>query len=102
MSFERLTDKARNVLALAQEEARTLKQSYVGTEHLLLGLLREKDGIAAQALGNLNITYEQLLEQVKGIIEVDPDAPSGHLSFTPRVKRVLEFALREPMQLGQN
>ncbi|MDR2587007.1 MAG: NDP-hexose 4-ketoreductase, partial [Coriobacteriales bacterium] len=102
MSFERFTDKARNVLALAQEEARTLKQPYVGTEHLLLGLLREKEGIAAQALGNLNITYDQVLEQVKGIIEVDPNAPSGHLSFTPRVKRVLEFALRETMQLGQN
>jgi ATP-dependent Clp protease ATP-binding subunit ClpC len=102
MSFERFTDKARNVLALAQEEARTLKQPYVGTEHLLLGLLREKEGIAAQALGNLNITYEQVLEQVRGIIEVDPNAPSGHLSFTPRVKRVLEFALRETMQLGQN
>jgi ATP-dependent Clp protease ATP-binding subunit ClpC len=102
MSFERFTDKARNVLALAQEEARALKQPYVGTEHLLLGLLREKEGIAAQALGNLNITYDQVLEQVKGIIEVDPSAPSGHLSFTPRVKRVLEFALRETMQLGQN
>jgi ATP-dependent Clp protease ATP-binding subunit ClpC len=102
MSFERFTDKARNVLALAQEEARALKQPYVGTEHLLLGLLREKEGIAAQALGNLHVTYEQVLEQVRGIIEVDPNAPSGHLSFTPRVKRVLEFALRETMQLGQN
>jgi ATP-dependent Clp protease ATP-binding subunit ClpC len=102
MSFERFTDKARNVLALAQEEARTLRQSYVGTEHLLLGLLREKEGIAAQALGNLKVSYEQALEQVKGIVEVDPDAPNGHLSFTPRVKRVLEFALRETMQLGQN
>ena len=102
MSFDRFTDKARNVLALAQEEARSLKQAFVGTEHLLLGLLREKEGIAAQALGNLNITYEQVLDQVKGIIEVDPSMPSGHLSFTPRVKRVLEFALRETMQLGQN
>jgi ATP-dependent Clp protease ATP-binding subunit ClpC len=102
MSFERFTDKARNVLALAQEEARSLKQSYVGTEHLLLGLLREKEGIAAQAFSGLNITHDQVLEQVKGLIEVDPNAPSGHLSFTPRVKRVLEFALRETMQLGQN
>ncbi|MDR1713979.1 MAG: ATP-dependent Clp protease ATP-binding subunit, partial [Coriobacteriales bacterium] len=102
MSFERFTDKARNVLALAQEEARKLQQSNVGTEHLLLGLLRERDGIAAQALGNLNITYDQVLGQVQGLIEADPDAPSGHLSFTPRVKRVLEFALRETMQLGQN
>jgi ATP-dependent Clp protease ATP-binding subunit ClpC len=102
MSFERFTDKARNVLALAQEEARSLKQPYVGTEHLLLALLREKEGIAAQALGSLSVAYEQVLEQVRGIIEVDPNAPSGHLSFTPRVKRVLEFALRETMQLGQN
>jgi len=102
MSFERFTDKARNVLALAQEEARTLKQPYVGTEHLLLGLLREREGLAAQALGNLNITYDAVLTQVKTIIEVDPNAPSGHLQFTPRVKRVLEFALRETMQLGQN
>ena len=102
MSFDRFTDKARSVLALSQEEARSLKQAYVGTEHLLLGLLREKEGIAAQALGNLNVTYEQALEQVKGLIEVDPNTPSGHLSFTPRVKRVLEFAMRETMQLGQN
>ncbi|MDR3052308.1 MAG: AAA family ATPase, partial [Coriobacteriales bacterium] len=102
MSFERFTDKARNVLALAQEEARALKQPYVGTEHLLLGLLREREGLAVQALGNLNITYDQVLAQVKTIIEVDPNAPTGHLSFTPRVKRVLEFALRETMQLGQN
>ncbi len=102
MAFERFTDKARNVLALAQEEARSLKQPYVGTEHLLLGLLREREGLAAQALSNLNITYEQVLTQVKTIIEVDPNAPTGHLSFTPRVKRVLEFALRETMQLGQN
>jgi len=102
MSFDRFTDKARSVLALAQEEARSLKQAYVGTEHLLLGLLREKEGIAAQALANLNVTYDQALEQVKGLIEVDPSSPSGHLSFTPRVKRVLEFAMRETMQLGQN
>jgi ATP-dependent Clp protease ATP-binding subunit ClpC len=103
MSFDRFTDKARNVLALAQEEARGLKQSNVGTEHLLLGLLREKEGLAAQALGNLNVTYEAVLEQVKSLVTVDPDAPTDqHLSFTPRVKRVLEFALRETMQLGQN
>jgi ATP-dependent Clp protease ATP-binding subunit ClpC len=102
MSFDRFTDKSRNVLAMAQEEARQLKQHNVGTEHLLLALLREKDGLAAQALGNLNVTYEQVLEQIKSLIEVDPDAPAGHLSFTPRVKRVLEFALRETMKLGQN
>lgn len=102
MAFERFTDKARNVLAMAQEEARSLKQPYVGTEHLLLGLIRETDGIAAQALAGLNVTYDVALEQIKGVIEVDEEAPVGHLSFTPRVKRVLEFALRETMQLGQN
>ncbi|MDR2107977.1 MAG: ATP-dependent Clp protease ATP-binding subunit [Coriobacteriales bacterium] len=102
MSFDRFTDKARSVLALAQEEARNLKQSHVGTEHLLLGLLREKEGLAAQALGNLKVTYEEVLAQAKGLIEVSDQTPSGHLSFTPRVKRVLEFALRETMQLGQN
>ncbi len=102
MSFERFTDKARNVLAMAQEEARALRQPYVGTEHLLLGLIRETDGLASQALSSLNVTYGNALEQIKGIIEVDDEAPVGHLSFTPRVKRVLEFALRETMQLGQN
>ena len=102
MSFERFTDKARSVLALAQEEARTLKQTNVGTEHLLLALLREQDGLAAKALNSLNATYDNVLVQIKGLIEITPDAPSGHLSFTPRVKRVLELALRETMQLGQN
>ena len=102
MSFERFTDKARSVLAFAQEEARALKQTNVGTEHLLLGLMREREGLASQALGSLNITYEAVLAQVKGLIEVLDAAPTGHLSFTPRVKRVLELALRETMQLGQN
>ncbi|MDR2493402.1 MAG: ATP-dependent Clp protease ATP-binding subunit [Coriobacteriales bacterium] len=102
MSFERFTDKARSVLALAQEEARVLRQVNVGTEHLLLGLLRERDGLAAQALGTLNINYDDVLSQVKGLVEPSPEAPSGHLSFTPRVKRVLELALRETLKLGQN
>jgi ATP-dependent Clp protease ATP-binding subunit ClpC len=103
MSFDRFTDKARNVLAMAQEEARSLNQSFVGTEHLLLGLLREKDGIAAQALSSLNVVYDDALVQIKGLIDSPTEeGPSGHLSFTPRVKRVLEFALRETMQLGQN
>ena len=102
MAFERFTDRARNVLAYAQEEARDLKQPYVGTEHLLLGLLREKEGLAAQALESLNITYEETLHQVKNVVEVGDEEPEGHLSFTLRVKRVLEFAFRETMQLGQN
>ncbi len=102
MAFERFTDRARNVLAYAQEEARALKQPYVGTEHLLLGLLREKEGLAAQALASLNITYEETLHQVKNVVQVNDEAPEGHLSFTLRVKRVLEFAFRETMQLGQN
>ncbi|MDR0500772.1 MAG: ATP-dependent Clp protease ATP-binding subunit [Coriobacteriales bacterium] len=102
MSFDRFTDKARSVLALAQDEARGLKQSYVGTEHLLLGLLREKDGLAHAALESLNVTYEEVHAQVEGLVETSENAPKGHLSFTPRVKRVLEFALRETMQLGQN
>ncbi|MCL1880307.1 MAG: ATP-dependent Clp protease ATP-binding subunit [Actinomycetia bacterium] len=102
MSFDRFTDKARNVLAMAQDEARNLKQSFVGTEHLLLGLLREKDGIAAQALESLNVGYDDILAQVTNLTEEGSEAPSGHLSFTPRVKRVMEYALRETMQLGQN
>ncbi len=102
MAFERFTDRARNVLAYAQEEARGLKQPYVGTEHILLGLLREKEGLAAQALENLNITYDETLHQVKNVVQTSEEAPEGHLSFTLRVKRVLEFAFRETMQLGQN
>ncbi len=102
MAFERFTDRARNVLAYAQEEARELKQPYVGTEHILLGLLKEKEGLAAQALSNLKITYEETLHQVRNVVQVNDEAPEGHLSFTLRVKRVLEFAFRETMQLGQN
>ncbi|MDR2035290.1 MAG: NDP-hexose 4-ketoreductase, partial [Coriobacteriales bacterium] len=102
MSFDRFTDKARAVLAAAQEEARQLGQSNVGTEHLLLGLLREKEGIAAQALEKLSVKYDEVLVQVKSIVNVGEEPPVGHLSFTPRVKRVLEYALRETMQLGQS
>ncbi|MDR3136175.1 MAG: ATP-dependent Clp protease ATP-binding subunit [Coriobacteriales bacterium] len=102
MSFDRFTDKARAVLAQAQEEARALGQNNVGTEHLLLGLLREKEGLAAQALNTLNVSYDETLAQVKSIVTATAEAPTGHLAFTPRVKRVLEFALRETMQLGQS
>jgi ATP-dependent Clp protease ATP-binding subunit ClpC len=100
--FEKFTDKARKVLVLAQEEARKLGQPYVGTEHLLLGLIREEDGIAARALGNLHVTYEGAIEQIKGIAETDMSMGSGHIPFTPRARRVLEEALRETLQMGQN
>ncbi|MCR5846241.1 MAG: ATP-dependent Clp protease ATP-binding subunit [bacterium] len=102
MSFERFTDRARNVLSYAQEEARELKQPYVGTEHILLGLLKEEEGVAAQALKDLGVTYDETLHQIKGVIHPNEEAPEGHLSFTLRVKRVLEYAFRETMQLGQN
>ncbi len=100
--FEKFTDKARKVLVLAQEEARALEKPYVGTEQLLLGLIREGEGIAAQALRRLNVTYDAVLEQIKGITEQDMPAAAGHIPFTPRAKRVLEGALRETLQLGQN
>ena len=101
MSFDRFTDMARNVLAIAQEETRGLSCALVGTEHLLLALLRVPEGIAAQALSTLGVTYDDTLEQVKSLIEEQEETPEGNLSFTPRVKRVLELALRETMKLGQ-
>ena len=100
--FEKFTDKARRVLILAQEEARGLEQPYVGTEHLLLGLIREGEGIAAQALRRLNVTYEETVAQIKSITEKETPAAAGHIPFTPRAKRVLEGALREMLQFGQN
>ncbi len=100
--FEKFTDKARRVLVLAQEEARELEQPYVGTEHLLLGLIREGEGIAARALHQLNVTYDEVISQIKEITDQDAPAAAGHIPFTPRAKRVLEGALRETLQLGQN
>lgn len=103
MSFDKFTDKARKVLVLAQEEARGLHQPYVGTEHVLLALLKEKEGLAAQALDHLGVTYEATLTCVQQLIKGDASADvSGHLSFTPRVKRVLENSLREAMQMGKS
>lgn len=103
MSFDKFTDKARKVLVLAQEEARALHQPYVGTEHVLLALLKEKEGLAAQALDHLGVTYEATLTCVRQLIKGDASADvSGHLSFTPRVKRVLENSLREAMQMGKS
>lgn len=103
MSFDKFTDKARKVLVLAQEEARGLHQPYVGTEHVLLALLKEEDGLAAQALERLGVHYEATVAAIRRIVTIDESTDvSGHLSFTPRVKRVLENSLREAMQMGQS
>ena len=103
MSFDKFTDKARKVLVLAQDEARCLHQPYVGTEHILLGLIQEKEGLAAQALERLNIKYDAVVQAIRQVVTIDESADvSGHLSFTPRVKRVLENSLREAMQMGQS
>lgn len=103
MSFDKFTDKARKVLVLAQEEARRLHQPYVGTEHVLLALLKEEDGLAAQALERLGVHYEATVAAIRRIVTIDESTDvSEHLSFTPRVKRVLENSLREAMQMGQS
>lgn len=103
MSFDKFTDKARKVLVLAQKEARGLHQPYVGTEHVLLALLKEEDGLAAQALERLGVHYEATVAAIRRIVTIDESTDvSGHLSFTPRVKRVLENSLREAMQMGQS
>lgn len=103
MSFDKFTDKARKVLVIAQDEARNLHQPYVGTEHILLALIKEGDGLAAQALERLNVNYDDVIKTIKETVQIDPDADvSGHLGFTPRVKRVLENSLREAMQMGQS
>ena len=103
MSLDKFTDKARKVLVLAQEEARGLHQPYVGTEHVLLALLKEEDGLAAQALERLGVHYEATVAAIRRIVTIDESTDvSGHLSFTPRVKRVLENSLREAMQMGQS
>jgi len=100
--FERFTEKARRVVVYAQEEARMLNQNYIGTEHLLLGLIREQDGIAAKALESLNISLEDVHQQVEEIIGRGTYVPTGHIPFTPRAKKVLELSLREALQLGHN
>jgi ATP-dependent Clp protease ATP-binding subunit ClpA len=98
--FEQFTDRARRVIVLAQEEARLLNHNYIGTEHLLLGLGREGEGVAAKALELLGIRLEALRSQVEEIIGQGQQAPSGHIPFTPRAKTVLELSLREALQLG--
>jgi ATP-dependent Clp protease ATP-binding subunit ClpC len=100
--FERFTDRARRVVVLAQEEARMLNHNYIGTEHVLLGLVREGEGIAAQALESLEISLEAVRQQVERIIGRGQQASSGHIPFTPRAKKVLELSLREAQQLGHN
>ena len=100
--FERFTEKARRVVVYAQEEARMLNQNYIGTEHLLLGLIREQDGIAAKALESLNISLEDVHAQVEDLIGKGTFVPTGHIPFTPRAKKVLELSLREALQLGHN
>ena len=100
--FERFTDRARRVVVLAQEEARMLNHNYIGTEHILLGLIHEGEGVAAKALESLGISLEAVRQQVEEIIGQGQQAPSGHIPFTPRAKKVLELSLRESLQLGHN
>jgi ATP-dependent Clp protease ATP-binding subunit ClpA len=100
--FERFTDQARQVVVLAQEEARALGHGYIGTEHILLGLLSEGEGVAAQALGSLEITLDAAREQVAEIVGVGTGPAPGHIPFTSRTKKVLELSLREAQRLGDS
>lgn len=100
--FERFTDQSRRVVVLAQEEARRLDHNYIGSEHLLLGLLREERGASARALGSAEITAEAVREQIETLIGRGQTAPSGHIPFTRRAKRCLELSLREAMRLGHS
>jgi ATP-dependent Clp protease ATP-binding subunit ClpC len=100
--FERFTDRARRVVVLAQDEARMLSHNYIGTEHILLGLVHEGDGVAAQALKAMGISLASVRQQVEEIIGHGHDTPSGHIPFTPRAKKVLELSLREALQIGHN
>ena len=98
--FERFTEKARRVVVLAQEESRLLSHNYIGTEHLLLGLLAERDGVAARALESLNVTIDAAREQVEEIIGPGQQQSHGHIPFTPRAKKILELSLREALNMG--
>jgi ATP-dependent Clp protease ATP-binding subunit ClpC len=100
--FERFTDRARRVVVLAQEEARMLNHNYIGTEHLLLGLIHEGEGVAAKTLESLGISLDAIRSQVVEIIGMGNKAPTGHIPFTPRAKKVLELSLREALQLGHD
>src|SRR5690242_8480968 len=100
--FERFTDRARRVVVLAQEEARMLNHNYIGTEHILLGLIHEGEGVAAKALESLGISLEGVRQQVEEIIGQGQQAPSGHIPFTPRAKKLLERTLSEALELDDN
>jgi ATP-dependent Clp protease ATP-binding subunit ClpA len=100
--FERFTERARQVVVLAQDEARELRHNYIGTEHLLLGLLREEEGVAARVLESLDITIEEARAQVARVVGEGGEAWSGQIPFTPRAKNVLELSLREALSLGHN
>lgn len=100
--FERFTDRARRVIVLAQEEARSLKHNYLGTEHILLGLIREGEGVAAKALDALGVSLDEVRSQVVEIIGEGQESPQGHIPFTPRAKKVIEYAMREGLQLGHS
>ena len=100
--FERFADRTRQVVVLAQDEARMLNHAYIGTEHLLLGLIREGEGVAAQALESLEIGLGAVRQQVEEIVGRGQQAPSGHIPFTPRAKNVLELSLREAIRLGDS
>jgi ATP-dependent Clp protease ATP-binding subunit ClpC len=100
--FERFTERARQVVVLAQDEARVLKHNYIGTEHLLLGVLREEEGLGARVLEGLDVTLEEVRSQVARIIGPGDEPASGQIPFTPRAKKVLEYSLREARSLGSN
>jgi ATP-dependent Clp protease ATP-binding subunit ClpC len=100
--FERFTERARQVVVLAQDEARALKHNYIGTEHILLGLLREEEGLAARVLESLDITVEEVRAQVARIVGQGDEVTTGMIPFTPRAKKVLELSLREALALGHN
>jgi len=100
--FERFTDRARRVVVLAQEESRRLNHDFIGTEHILLGLIQEREGVAAQALGALGIRLEAVRARVEETVGRGESTPSGHIPFTPRAKKVLELSLREALQFGHN
>jgi len=100
--FERFTERARKVVVRAQDEARFLKQNYIGTEHILLGLIDEKEGIAARVFYELNITFEDIRSAVKEVVTEGTSESYEHIPFTPRAKKVLELSLREALQMGHN
>jgi ATP-dependent Clp protease ATP-binding subunit ClpC len=100
--FERFTDQARRVVILAQEEGRMLNHHYVGTEHILLGLIHEGEGVAAKALESRNVSLEAVRRQVEELVGRGGSPPTGEVPFSPRAKKVLELSLREALQLGHN